>query len=97
MQVSFHRLAAKEYRSALNWYAQRGEELDQKLRLAVEHAVGRIESQSDLLPRFGPVYRWVRVPRFPYILVFRHQSATEFRVIAVAHTSRRPRYWGGRR
>jgi len=97
VQVTFHRLAAKEYRSAIQWYAQRGEGLDQRLRLAVEHAVSRIQSQSDLLPRFGPVYRWVKVPRFPYILVFRLLSPEEFKVMAVAHTRRRPRYWRGRR
>jgi hypothetical protein len=34
--------------------------------------------------------------RFPYTLVFRVQESF-LRVIAIAHQSRRPAYWAGRR
>ena len=41
-------------------------------------------------------YRWVRVRRFPYVLIFRQRSRESVMVMAVANTSRRPGYWRGR-
>lgn len=96
-RVVFHRLAAREYRSARDWYADRSAETAGKFRIAVDQAVSRISSESEFLPKLGSVYRWVRVPRFPYVLIFRQQSRESVMVMAVAHTSRRPGYWRGRR
>lgn len=93
----FHRLAAREYRAARRWYADRSPEAAASFQIAVDQALGRIPSQGDLLPRLGRVYRWVRVRRFPYVLVFREQSPDCIMVMAVAHTSRRPGYWRSRR
>ena len=95
-RVVFHRLAAREYRSARDWYADRAIEAAEKFRVAVDQAVSRISSESESLPRLGPVYRWVRVRRFPYVLIFRARSQESIMVMAVAHTSRRPGYWRGR-
>jgi toxin ParE1/3/4 len=46
----------------------------------------------------SPKRRSVRrmwVPRFPYAVVY-SEADEEIRVIAFAHTSRRPGYWKGR-
>ncbi len=94
--VVFHRLAAREYRSALDWYAERTTEAAENFEIAVDQAVSRISSNSEFLPKLGPVYRWVRVHRFPYVLIFRQKSHETVMVMAVAHTSRRPGYWRGR-
>ena len=95
--VVFHRLAAREYCSARDWYADRAVEAAENFRLAVDRAVSRISSQSESLPKLGPVYRFARVRRFPYVLIFRERSPESIMVLAVAHTSRRPSYWRGRR
>ncbi len=95
--VVFHRLAAREYRSARKWYADRTAEAADNFRIAVDRAVSRISSQSESLPKLGPVYRFARVRRFPYVLIFRERSPESVMVMAVAHTSRRPGYWRGRR
>ncbi len=95
--VVFHPLAAREYRSARDWYAERAVEAAESFRIAVDQAVSRISSQSEFLPKLGPAYRFVRVRRFPYVLIFRERSPESIMVTAVAHTSRRPGYWRGRR
>jgi len=96
-QVVFHRLAAKEYRSARDWYAARSVEVAERFRIAVDRATWRIAAQRETLARLGRRYRWVRVNRFPYLLIFGEQSPNVVMVVAVAHTSRRPGYWRHRR
>jgi toxin ParE1/3/4 len=92
-QVVFHRLAGREYRSARDWYAARSAEVAGRFRDAVDRAVQRIAKDPEALARLGTAYRWVRVNRFPYVLVFREKSPGLIMVVAVAHTSRRPGYW----
>ena len=97
LSVAFHRLAAAEYRSARDWYADRSADVARDFCIALDQAVSRISSRSEFLPKLGPVYGWTRVRGFPYMLVFRQRSPQSIMVMAVAHTSRRPRYWRGRR
>jgi plasmid stabilization system protein ParE len=92
-QVLFHRLAASEYRSARDWYRARSVAAADRFVLAVERAVTRIESAAESLPILTGFYQYVRVVRYPYILIFRRVDNEEIMVIAVAHTSRRPEYW----
>ncbi len=96
-QVIFHRLAAREYRSSRDWYAKRSLDVAQRFRIAVERAADRIATDPDALPVLVGEYRYVRVARFPYVLVFRRLDAAAVMIIAVAHTSRRPGYWRRRR
>ena len=70
-QIVFHRLAAKEYRSARDWYAARSVDVAERFRIAVDRATGRIATQREILARLGRKYRWVRVSRFPYLLILR--------------------------
>lgn len=92
-QVIFHRLAVREYRSARGWYSQRSAEAAERFRIGVDKAVDRIVSDAGALPHLTRAYRYVRISRYPYVLVFRHIDASAVMVVAVAHTSRRPGYW----
>ncbi|MBI5760729.1 MAG: type II toxin-antitoxin system RelE/ParE family toxin [Planctomycetales bacterium] len=98
-QVIFHRIAVQEHRSAQAWYRERSADAAGRFREAVDRAVARIESDPESHPvtSLSRRFRWVRVRRFPYILVFRSQSPQSVMVVAVAHTSRRPGYWRGRK
>ena len=87
--VLFHRLAAQEYRKARNWYAERSEEAAKRFRVATKAAVDRIASEGEALPILTNQYRWVRVKKLPYILIFRRRQDDEMLIVAVAHTSRR--------
>ena len=83
-QIVFHRLAAREYRSARDWYAARSVEVAERFRTAVDRAVERIATERDALAKLGTVYRWVRVSRFPYVLIFREQSPDVIMVVSAA-------------
>ena len=91
--VVFHRLAAREYRRSRDWYAARSVSVAERFRIAVARAVGRVEAEPEALPVLTGPYRWVRVRKFPYLLVFRRKSPALIMIVAVAHTSRRPGYW----
>jgi plasmid stabilization system protein ParE len=91
--VGFHRLALKEYDNARRWYADRSAGAAQRFKEAVDEATMRIAEAPESLPRMSGPYRWARVRRFRYILVFRPRRPGEMVVVAVAHTSRRPAYW----
>jgi hypothetical protein len=95
--VSFHRLAAREYRLARDWYRERSIEVAQRFVQAVDRAVSRISEDADALPILIGSYRYVKVARYPYLLAFRNIDATHIKVVAVAHTSRRPGYWRRRK
>jgi toxin ParE1/3/4 len=93
VKVEFHRLARKEFDNARLWYAERSESAAIRFKAAVDDAILRISQGPEALPRYSGLYRWARVRRFPYIVVFREREADVMVVVAVAHTSRRPGYW----
>jgi len=96
-QILFHRLAAREYRSARNWYRARSVKVAQRFGMAVDRAADRIIADAESLPVLTGTYRYARIARFPYVLVFRRTQEDVVMVVAVAHTSRRPGYWRRRR
>jgi len=95
--VVYHRLAAREYRSARRWYAEQSPSAADRFRNAVGASVERIAADYEALPHMGRAYRWARVSGFIYILITRIQSDGTIMVVAVAHTSRRPGYWRRRK
>jgi toxin ParE1/3/4 len=97
IQVVFHRLATREYRSARDWYRERSVEVAERFGTAVDQAVSRIVASGDALPLLTRTYRYVRVNGFPYVLIFRQDDRGAMVVVAVAHTSRRPGYWRRRK
>ncbi len=95
--VSFHRLAAEELRKAHAWYATRDSGVADRFQKAVDDAVTRICQDPDAQPALLKHFRWVRVRRFPYRLIFERADEDRILILAVAHTSRRSRYWRGRK
>lgn len=94
--VEFHRLAADEFRRARRWYGRRSAAAEGRFVLAVRKAVGRIEANPTGGSPATPPFRWVKVPRYPYLLHYRPLGTAVVEVTAVAHASRRPGYWLGR-
>lgn len=97
MKVSLSREAQADLQEATDWYLDAlafaaadefADELDRAwLRLAEFPALGVTGKQGT---------RLLRLNKFPYSLVYRIEP-DRVRVIAVAHHSRRPGYWRGRR
>ena len=91
--VSFHRMAAKELREAHAWYADRDVDVAVRFARAVDDAIHRIREDAESHPLEFKHFRWARVRRFPYRLIFESHPDDRVLIIAVAHNSRRPRYW----
>jgi plasmid stabilization system protein ParE len=96
-EVIFHRFASREYREARDWYRARSEQTSLRFRNAVAQAVNRIAADPIAPPKLISHYQYVRVHRFPYLLVFEQRPDDSVLIVAVAHTSRRPGYWRRRR
>jgi len=60
---------------------------------AIDSALYAIAEAPSRYPRWrGGQYRQLKVPRFPYLVIYVVRR-TRVDVIAVAHTRRRPGYW----
>lgn len=93
VQVLFHRLAITDYRAAWTWYSRRSPALAAAFHGAVGQAAQKIGDDPNRWPTFRARYRWVRTPRFPYILYYHVLDDVHVLVMAVAHARRRPGYW----
>ncbi len=91
--VILHPLAAKEYRSAREWYDHRSPTAGQKFRAEMARVVDRMAKVPELGSPFRGPYRWMRLRRFPYLLYYEIVDSTTVVVYAVAHGRRRPGYW----
>jgi len=97
MRVNLSDEAQADAHAAVDWYIGEGtfiaaddfaDELDQALDLLSHfHELGKNSARNT---------RTLPLHSFPYSLIYRLQ-ANEIRIIAVAHHSRRPGYWAGRR
>lgn len=97
MRVSFNPLARAEVVEAARWYVNEAsvfwadefrKEIQRSLRLAIEHPALASPAVNNT--------RRLQVHRFPYAVIYRVEGDM-LRVLAVAHHSRRPGYWAGRR
>src|SRR5436190_15348326 len=92
-QISFNRSAIKDYLEARDWYADRSADVAARFSDAVDAAVQRIVQAPNSLPVVSGKYRRVRLEKFPHSLIFYERAEFDFRIVAVAHPSRRPGYW----
>lgn len=97
MKYSLHPGAAQDLRDAADFYReQAGNALSQALFAEFERSVALLVRH----PALGPLWRHAKrrqiMKRFPYSLVY-VVSGDEIRILAVAHHSRRPGYWRGRK
>lgn len=98
LQISLSDQAQADADSAIDWYIGEG------AFIAADDFINEIERALGLLRQFpalgeGGGARKARsfpLHGFPYSLIYRLQGDT-IRIIAVAHQSRRPAYWAGRR
>ena len=89
-----------ELQEAALWYEARSDGLGSELLDEVAVVLERIGSLPESFPRLRDLPDELRVrravlPRFPYALVF-VTTDSDIRIVAVAHTKRRPAYWLGR-
>ncbi len=91
-EIHFHPEADAEYRHALRWYRTRSESTADRYEANLEAALAQILSYPQMFPTLDYLHRYVKIERFPYVVVYRIDP-DRIVVIAVAHARRRPRYW----
>jgi toxin ParE1/3/4 len=89
--------AEEEFRYYIRWYENESAGLGDRLWFEIQAAIDLIsghpaigESVRRLRTR-GSVRR-VPLRHFPFLLVYR-EHADHLEIVALAHTSRKPRYW----
>lgn len=93
--LEFHPDADAEYLSALDWYGERSPQAADKFAEAFDHAIEHIQRSPDRWPLYFKRCRKYTLHQFPFSIVYQSSPSLTF-VVAVAHASRRPRYWRDR-
>lgn len=97
MKSIFEPAARKEFAEAARWYAVKASPLyATDFRNEVRRTVALLCDHSAMGTPAGSNTRRMVVHRYPYFIVYR-VHADRLHVLALAHQSRRPGYWAGRR
>ena len=94
--IEFHPLAREELQLALVWYREKSARTASRFLRRVDQALSRLIVDPSSYPVIGRRFRYIRVPKFPFVLAYQTRSATDIFIVAVAHTSRQSGYWTGR-
>ncbi|HEY4492388.1 MAG TPA: type II toxin-antitoxin system RelE/ParE family toxin [Acidobacteriota bacterium] len=97
LPLSLSREAEADADAAVEWYT------GESAFIAADDFLGEIEQAMSMLSQFPKLgetglhnTRMLPLHSFPYSLIYRLQTDA-IRIIAIAHHSRRPGYWVGRR
>jgi plasmid stabilization system protein ParE len=93
---SFHPDAEAELADAAEYYEARRPGLGKAFAGEVTRTISLIREYPDAGSPVGPSRRRMLVSRFPYAIIYRRDRNSVV-IVAVAHQSRRPGYWRGRR
>jgi toxin ParE1/3/4 len=93
---AFHPEAEAELEDAAVFYESRMHGLGKSFAAEVERIITLIREFPDAGSPAGPSRRRVLIDRFPYAVVYRHDSDAVV-ILAVAHQRRRPGYWRRRK
>ena len=98
MNYSLHPEALGDLRNGASFYRETaGTSLSQSFLAEFEQSINRLLQHPALgAPWRGRGRRRYLMKHFPYSLIYT-VSRDEIRILAVAHHSRRPDYWTGRR
>ncbi|MFT3773377.1 MAG: hypothetical protein QM820_48985 [Minicystis sp.] len=90
--------AVDEIAEAATWYEEQRAGLSAEFLLEVDRSLAQIAERPATFARLRDVpedlvIRRALLDRFPFGLVFLELPGDKLRVLAVAHTKRRPGYW----
>ena len=93
--VKFHPQAESELAGSVDFYNDRVPGLGADFFATVKLASRQIQIAPLSRPLRCDGTRQIRLPRFPFALVYRDQPE-QIEIVAVAHGARRPGYWRDR-
>lgn len=96
LPYTFHRLAASELEAAEDSYERERPGAGPRFATAVEAAITLLRQHPEAAPVLRGAIRGKVVHRYPYTIYYRVKGGA-LRILAVAHQSRAPLYWLGRR
>ena len=97
MKFHFALDARNEFAHVSRWYAREaGPNQAKAFRNEILRIIGLLIEHPDIGTPTVPPCRRMTAHRFPYDVVYRHDKSA-ITIIALAHHSRRPEYWTGRR
>ena len=88
--------AEADYAESLGWYAERSIGAAAGFEAEVSRALEAIAADPERFPRCDDRHRYYLLRRYPFQIIYRRLSEESLLVVAVAHGSRRPRYWSDR-
>jgi len=91
--IRYHPLFECDVREAAGWYNKRSPGLGDAFVSLVHECVEKVIEQPK---RFGfslAGTRYIRVPRFPYVVLFDAEDEEEIRILAVLHAARSMQKW----
>ena len=91
-RLTLHADALKEIDEAATFYDERASGLGLRFLRAIDAGLDSIERTPERFAIFHGERRRFLVRDFPYRIVYRG-SSEEIRILAIAHTHRRPLYW----
>lgn len=94
MKVSFLKVAEAELDDAVADYELEQPGLGARFRSEVSRSLQRIIDFPTAYQSFGPRTRRCLIAKFPYGIIYSHDSLhNELLIVAIAHLHRRPDYW----
>ncbi|MDA0586987.1 MAG: type II toxin-antitoxin system RelE/ParE family toxin [Planctomycetota bacterium] len=97
--VIFDQQAAAEYRDVRRWYSREASpDLADDFRAEVDRGVEMIARNPARCGFYDSEqqHRWIRLRRFPYLLIYSVIDEQTVLIVAVAHVRRSPGYWKDR-
>jgi plasmid stabilization system protein ParE len=85
--------AEDDYMQSLRWYAEHSTAAATGFEAEVERALASIAEYPARYPMCDERHRVFLLRRYPFHVIYRALSGERLLVVAIAHTSRQPRYW----
>lgn len=95
ISVQFDPDAKEEFIEAVQYYESCQKGLGRRFRLIFEASVKKISKTPLMYRVIKAPFRRLLLPKFPYMIIYSIEP-DHIRIIAVAHTKRKPEYWSKR-
>jgi plasmid stabilization system protein ParE len=95
LKVKYRPEASRELAEALEWYGERDPRVGERFGDVYIKKLDEAATKPGRWPKHRDGTRHIQLHPFPYLLIVR-ELGDVLQVVAVSHTSRRPRYWRNR-